>query len=192
MNQGNDVSIFLPFKTLVRLWLFPLGVVSLYGLGVMFAPESTDRALHMSGSIFWQHAWPICLVFIMMVVLNRFLSPAVVTRFLGQSTSIKGVCLSSLAGILSMGPVYAWYPLLKNLKDKGASQFHVANFIGNRSIKPALLPLLVISWGGYFTALFVLANFIGALIVACIVNLSCSDAQLKKVKSLFKIPWKQH
>jgi len=176
MNQGKDFSLFLGFMNLVRLWLFPLGVVSLYGLGIIFAPENTDHALHMSGSIFWQLAWPICLAFIMMVVLNRFLSPAVVTRFLGQSVSIKGVFLSSLAGILSMGPVYVWYPLLKNLKDKGASQFHIANFIGNRSIKPVLLPVLVMSLGGSFTALFVLANLIGALIVACFVSLSCPDS----------------
>lgn len=180
MNQGNGFSIFLRLMTLIRLWLFPLGVISLYGLGIVFVPESTNRALHMSGSMFWQLAWPICLALIMMVVLNRFLSPAVVTRFLGQNTGIKGVFLSSLAGILSMGPVYAWYPLLKNLKDKGASQFHVANFIGNRSIKPVLLPVLVISWGGYFTALFVLANLIGALIVACIVSLSCTDSQNRR------------
>jgi uncharacterized membrane protein YraQ (UPF0718 family) len=180
MSQGNNFPIFLRFMSVVRPWLFPLGVVGLYGLGIVFAPESTDRALHMSNSIFWQLAWPICLALILMVVLNRFLSPAVVTRFLGQSAGIKSVFLSSLAGILSMGPVYAWYPLLKDLKDKGASQFHVANFLGNRSIKPVLLPVLVISWGGYFTVLFVLANLIGALIVACIVSLSCSDFPPKK------------
>ncbi len=177
MKQENGFSIFRHFVTLVRLWLFPLGVVSLYGLGIMFAPDSTERALHMSGAIFCQLAWPICLALIMMVVLNRFLSPAAVTRFLGQSSGIKGLFLSSLAGILSMGPVYAWYPLLKNLKNKGASEFHVANFLGNRSIKPVLLPVLVMSWGSYFTLLYVMANLIGAFIVACIVSLSCSDSR---------------
>jgi len=175
MNQGRGFSIFLRFKILIRPWLFPFGIASLYGLGMVFVPENTNIALHRSVSIFLQLALPICLALIMMVVFNRFLSPAVITRFLGQSTSIKGVFLSSLAGILSMGPVYAWYPLLKNLKDKGASQFHVANFIGQRSIKPVLLPVLVICWGGYFTTLFVFVSFIGALIVAYIVSLSCSD-----------------
>ena len=175
MSQKNNSSICLRFMTLLRPWLFPLGVVGLYGLGIVLAPESTDRALHMSGSMFWQLAWPVCLALIMMVVLNRFLSPAVVTRFLGQSAGIKGVFLSALAGILSMGPVYAWYPLLKSLKDKGASQFHIANFICNRSIKPVLLPVLVIYLGGYFTALFVLVSLAGALIVAGIVSLICTD-----------------
>ncbi len=182
MNHKNDVSMFMRFVTLARPWLFPLGVICLYGIGMVFAPGRTDHALHKSGFMVWQLALPICLALIMMVVLNRFLSPAMVTRFLGQSASIKGIFLSSLAGILSMGPVYAWYPLLKKLKDNGASQFNIANFIGNRSIKPVLLPVLVIYWGGYFATLFVLASFIGAFIVAWIVRLSCADSSSPKNK----------
>ncbi|MCK5349606.1 MAG: hypothetical protein KAJ25_09465, partial [Desulfobacula sp.] len=142
--------------------------------------DSTYRALHMSSSMFLQLALPICLALIMMVVLNRFLSPAVVTLFLGRNAGIKGVFLSSLAGILSMGPVYAWYPLLKNLRDKGATDFHLANFIGNRSVKLVLLPVLIIYWGWYFTSLFVLVSLVGALIVACIVSIFCSNSHCPK------------
>ena len=168
------------FRALARPWLFPLGVVGMYGLGIGLAPESTYRALQMSGSMFWQLALPICLALIMMVVLNRFLSPAVVTLFLGRNAGLKGIFLSSLAGILSMGPVYAWYPLLKNLRDKGATDFHLANFIGNRSVKPVLLPVLIVYWGWYFTSLFVLVSLAGALIAACIVSLFCSNFQRPK------------
>ena len=177
MSQKNDSSGFM---ALARPWLFPLGVVGMYGLGIVFAPESTYRALQMSGSMFWQLALPICLALIMMVVLNRFLSPAVVTLFLGRNAGLKGIFLSSLAGILSMGPVYAWYPLLKNLRDKGATEFHLANFIGNRSVKPVLLPVLIIYWGWYFTSLFVLVSLVGALIVACIVSIFCSNSHCPK------------
>ena len=180
MSQKSDSPVYLHFMALARPWLFPLGVVGLYGLGIAFAPDSTYRALHMSSSMFLQLALPICLALIMMVVLNRFLSPAVVTLFLGRNAGIKGVFLSSLAGILSMGPVYAWYPLLKNLRDKGATDFHLANFIGNRSVKPVLLPVLIIYWGWYFTSLFVLVSLVGALIVACIVSIFCSNSHCPK------------
>ena len=177
MSQKSDSSGFM---ALIRPWLFLFGVAGLYGLGIVFAPESTYRALNMSGSMFLQLALPVCLALIMMVVLNRFLSPAVVTLFLGRNAGIKGVLLSSLAGILSMGPVYAWYPLLKTLRDKGATEFHLANFIGNRSIKPVLLPVLIIYLGWYFTSLFVLVSLAGALIVACIVGLFCSNFHCPK------------
>ena len=159
---------------LVRPWLFPLGVICLYGLGLLFVPESIDRSVHVCVSIFRQLALPIGLALVTMVVFNRFLSPALVPRFLGRSAGFKGVLFSSLAGILSMGPVYAWYPLFKTLKEKGASAFHVANFIGCRSIKPVLLPVMVAYFGWEFTLVFILMSFFGVLLVACVVSFACS------------------
>ncbi len=162
---------------LARPWLFPLAVVGLYALGFLLAPESINRAIHVSVGIFRQVALPICLALVMMVVLNRFLSPVVVARFMGQGAGLKGVLFSSLAGILSMGPIYAWYPLFKTLKEKGASDFHVANFMASRSVKPVLLPVLVVYFGWRIAGLFVLANIVGALIVAGVVSLACSGSQ---------------
>ncbi|MCD4741430.1 MAG: hypothetical protein K8R67_02955 [Desulfobacteraceae bacterium] len=175
MSRAKNSSSHMRFITLLRPWLFPLGVIILYGLGLMFAPENTHKALSISGSIFKKLALPICFAIIVMVLFNRFLSPATITNFLGKNAGIKGVVLSSLAGVLSMGPVYAWYPLLKTLIDKGASKFHVANFIGSRSIKPFLLPVLVAYWGWRFALLFILMSLAGSLIVAFIVSVCCSD-----------------
>jgi uncharacterized membrane protein YraQ (UPF0718 family) len=174
MSQARCSSIFSRFMVLVRPWIFPLVVVGLYGLGFLFAPESTYRSLRISGSIVRQFVAPLCFALFLMVLLNRFLSPAVVTRFLGRGAGLKGVFLSSLAGVLSMGPIYAWYPLFKTLKEKGASEFIVANFMCNRSVKPVLLPVLVAYFGWNFATAFVLVNLVGALIVAWIVSLSCS------------------
>ncbi len=175
MNPNKNSLSQARFIPLLRPWLLPMGVIILYGLGLISAPESTLKALSISGSIFKQLILPICLVLVMMVVLNRFLSPATITNFLGQNAGIKGIFLSSLAGILSMGPVYAWYPLLKNFMDKGASKFHIANFIGSRSIKPFLLPVLAAYWGWRFALIFILISLAGSLIVACIVKVCCSD-----------------
>jgi uncharacterized membrane protein YraQ (UPF0718 family) len=158
----------------VRPWLFPLGVACFYGLGQVFAPENTGRAVQACVSMFRQLALPVCLALVMMVVFNRFLSPATVTRFLGQRAGWKGVVFSSLGGILSMGPVYAWYPLFKTLREKGASVFHVANFIGCRSIKPVLLPVMVAYFGWGFTSAFVVMSLAGALITAGVVSVLCS------------------
>jgi len=53
-----------------------------------------------------------------------------------------------------MGPIFAWYPLLKTLKEKGASDFHIANFLANRSVKPVLPPLMVANFGWRFSLVF--------------------------------------
>jgi len=180
MTQSNTTSICLRCKAVLRAWLFPLGVAGLYGVGFVFAPESTEKAGRVSVLMFRQLGLSICLVLVMMVVLNRFLSPAMVTRFLGQGSGLKSVLLSSLAGVLSLGPVYAWHPLLKSIRDKGASEFHIANFICCRSVKPVLLPVLAVYFGWRFVVCFVLVSLAGALIVAFIVNLSSHDSHKQK------------
>jgi uncharacterized membrane protein YraQ (UPF0718 family) len=178
MNQKKRF-IFQRMMSMIRPWLFPLGVVCLYGIGLLFAPENTEKAFDKSCSIFRHLVLPICLCLIMMVALNRFLSPKTVTQFLGKSSGIKGLFISSLAGILSMGPVYAWYPLFKTMKEKGTTNFHLANFIGCRSIKPVLLPVLVGYLGWRFAGFFVLACLGVAFLVACIVSLFCSESPPK-------------
>ncbi|MBI9113090.1 hypothetical protein [Maridesulfovibrio ferrireducens] len=176
MSKYSDSSILFRFGSFLKPWLFPLAIVALYGLGLLFAPAAAERALNISGLMFHQIALPLCLALIIMVLFNRFLSSATVTSFLGKKSGLKSVCFSSLAGIISMGPIYAWYPLFKSLKEKGASDFHVANFIACRSVKPVLFPVLVASFGWSFSALFVLLSLLCALIVACIVSLACSGS----------------
>jgi len=156
-------------KRLMRPWLFPLGFGCLYGAGMLAAPDKTARAWSLCRSMGEQLAFPLCLALAIMVVFNRYLSPALVTRFLGQGTGLKGVLLSSLAGILSMGPIYAWYPLFKTMKDKGATAFIIANFIGCRSIKPTLFPVLIGYFGWRFASVFVSASLAAALATAYIV-----------------------
>ncbi len=184
MSQGSASSIHSRFMALARPWLFPLGVAGLYGAGLLFAPEHTVRALDISGSTFRHFVAPIGLALVMMVVLNRFLSPALVARFLGRSAGMKGVLFSSLAGILSMGSIYAWFPLFKTLREKGASEFHVANFMASRSVKPVLLPVLVMCFGWRFAAVFVLVNLVGALVVASVVSLACSGSSRAERKNV--------
>ena len=159
----------------LRPWLFPLGVACAYGLGAWFMPEKTLRSVHVSGSILRNLVLPMGLVLAMMVVFNHYVSPAGLARFIGRKAGIKGILLSSLAGVLSMGPVYAWYPLLRTLRDNGASNFHLANFIGCRSVKPFLLPVLFAYFNWRLSLAFLAANLLGALVVAGIVGMACEN-----------------
>lgn len=177
MNHENESSAPVQAGNEGKPWLFPLVICGLYMIGYGLAPGSTGKAMHICAVMFKQLAIPVSVALVMMVVLNRYLSPAVVTQFLGKHSGVKGVVLSSCAGILSMGPVYAWYPLLKTMREKGASTFHIVNFIGNRSVKPVLLPVLVGYWGWRFASLFVLVSIAGALLSACIVSALFGDLQ---------------
>ena len=156
-----------------RQWLFPIGMVAVYMVIYFIAPNPTVKALMASETVLKQMALPLLLAFVMMVVLNLFVRPAQVSRFLGGRAGIKGILLSSVAGILSMGPVYAWLPFLAAIRDKGASDFHLANFLSCRAVKPVLLPLMIGYFGWRFSLIFTVLNMVGALVVAAVVLYIC-------------------
>jgi uncharacterized membrane protein YraQ (UPF0718 family) len=112
-----------------------------------------------------------------MFLLNLFISPAHVSKYLGHETGFKGTLFSAIAGIVSMGPVFAWYPFLKALKEKGASDFHLANFLANRAVKPVLLPLMIAYFGWRFSMVFTVCCMVFALLTAFAVHLLRSHLQ---------------
>jgi len=91
------------------------------------------------------------LVFAIMFVTNYYLRPELVIRHVGKEAGFKKWLIMIAAGILSSGPVYAWYPWLSDLRDKGISNGLLATFLYNRAIKISLLPLFI----SYFSLTFV-------------------------------------
>lgn len=168
-------------RSLLRPWVFLLGVAGVYLILFVTALDPTLDALQMSGRVLVQAAFPILLAFVLMFLLNRFVTPAHVARHLGNGTGVKGVLMSALAGVISMGPVFAWYPFLKTLKEKGTSDFHLANFLAHRAVKPVLLPLMITYFGWRFSLMFAALSILGALLTAAVVSLCgnlsarCSD-----------------
>lgn len=158
-----------------RSWLFPLSVVVIYLVLYPVAPDRTVHALIDSAHVVGQIALPLSLAFVMMVILNWYISPAQVTRYLGNRVGIKGVFLSSIAGLISMGPVIAWLPFLSAIREKGSSDFHLANFLTSRAVKPVLLPVMIGYFGWRFSTVLTLINMLGALLVAAVVAFLCRD-----------------
>ena len=110
-----------------------------------------------------------------MVFMNLFLKPTHIVRFLGKGSSRRGIMLSAAAGIISMGPIYAWYPLLKELRKKGATNSLIAVFLGNRAVKPFLLPIMISYFGWVYVALLTLFTVSGSLVVGYLVSTLAKD-----------------
>ena len=110
-----------------------------------------------------------------MLVLNLFLKPALVARFLGRGAGIKGIMLSVTAGIVSMGPIYAWYPMLKELREKGAGSSMLAIFLGNRAVKPFLLPIMISYFGWTYVLILTVCTILGSLPVGYAVDAAAKE-----------------
>ncbi len=159
-GQGQDL----------RIWIFPGCIVLIYAAVFPAAPGNVAAALHASLHISGQMALPLAIAFVIILLLNLLLNPSMISRFLGKKAGLRGIVLSSGAGILSMGPIYAWYPFVKTLREKGVSNFHTANFLSNRSVKPAMIPVMIVYFGWRFTLVFTIFGIISAWLTALAVK----------------------
>jgi len=110
------------------------------------------------------------IVFILMFLNFWFLKPDMVKKHLGSQSGVKGYIFAILSGIISVGSVYVWYPLLKDLRKSGMSNKLIAVFIYNRSIKLHLLPLMILYFGVNFTVSLTILTVIFSIIVGYIVQ----------------------
>ena len=149
---------------------FPVLMIVVYGIIFAFMPDRAFLALKSSGIIFSNIIIPLGLVFILMIALNLFLKPAYIATFLGKKAGIKGIILSMTAGIISTGPIYAWYPILKELKEKGAGSSSIAVFMNSRAVKPFLLPIMISYFGCLYVAILTVFTITGSLVAGYLVG----------------------
>ncbi|NIA18352.1 MAG: hypothetical protein GWO79_00525 [Actinobacteria bacterium] len=109
------------------------------------------------------------LVFALMVVVNRYMSNQFIIKHM-RGNKIKSWFYIIIGGILSTGPIYMWYPLLKDLRDKGISNGEIACFLYNRSIKPAFLPLIILYFGLKYVAILTLVMIAMSIVQAVIIE----------------------
>jgi len=154
-------------------------VFAIYGILFAIKPDKASMALRSSGSIFLNLIVPLCFVLILMLALNLFLKPAHIARFLGRGAGIKGIILSTTAGIVSMGPIYAWYPMLRELREKGAGSSMIAIFLGNRAVKPFLLPIMISYFGLTYVLILTVFTILGSLAVGYSVGALVAEKEWK-------------
>jgi uncharacterized membrane protein YraQ (UPF0718 family) len=120
----------------------------------------TDSALSaQSLGYFWdmlQNLMPAFgLMFLLLWLFNLFNKPQSLIRRRTRQSSAKSWLLSIAGGILSLGPMVIWYPLLKELKEKGMRSSLLAAFLYSRAIKIPMLPIMMHYFGVFYTGLFV-------------------------------------
>ena len=66
----------------------------------------------------------------------------------------------SLLGMVSHGPIYAWYPLLSDLHKRGLTYGSVGTYLFSKGIKLTLMPLMIYYFGVKLTLFFTLVLFV--------------------------------
>ena len=161
---------------------FLVSVIFLYLLLSFFDPESVYNSLKVTGNIFIQIIPVLLFVILFMALIDYFLHPKTVAKYVGKGSGIKGWFLAISTGILSHGPIYVWYPLLKELRDQGMRSGLIAAFLYSRAIKIPLLPLMVYYFGALFVVVLLPYIVIASLVEGEIVEIIESRKKQNTVK----------
>lgn len=148
MNPGNRQK---KPKSSNTQWYF-LSLVGLTYLILRFVKsEIVLNSLITSKNIFLKILPALGVIFVVMMLVNYFISQKTVKKYLGVSSGPKRWAIAVVSGIISTGPIYAWYPLLNDLRKKGLGYGFIATFMYNRAVKIPLLPLLIYYFSPTFT-----------------------------------------
>jgi len=92
-------------------------------------------------------------VFIIIGLIQVWVGPQTLSKLLGKEAGWKGLALASTVPIFIGGSLFTIFPLLKTLRDKGASIACVMAFITAWAGKAPLLPLEIEFQGWKFAVL---------------------------------------
>lgn len=148
-----------------------LAVIFLYGVIFIISGETAQLALQKSGAILIKILPIFVVVILFTALLNYFLQPRQVASHLGRESGAGGWLWALVAGVISHGPMYAWYPLLEDLRSHGMRDGLIVAFFASRAIKVPLLPMMIDYFGWSFTLILSFYILIGALIQGWILEI---------------------
>ena len=157
-------------KTYSRIYF--LGVVILLYLILFFIDSKGGyQSLKISLDLAIKLIPTLLIVILLMSIMNYFLTSQRILNYLGKDSGLRRWVLPATAGIISHGSIFLWYPLLKELKDKGISFGLIAVFLYNRAIKIPFLPLIVYYFGFKFVMVLTFWMIITSFIIGKLIEL---------------------
>ena len=146
---------------------FLLSILIIYAMVYFYNTSIFAISVESMIRILWSIIPTLILVLAFLVIFNYFAEPKKLSEYFGKQAGIGAWFIAVIAGIISAGPIYMWYPLLSELQEKGVKNGLLAAFLYNRGIKIPLIPVMVV----YFNWVFILILFILMTIVSIIQGL---------------------
>ena len=124
-------------------WIF-FGIIVILYIWICFYDYNKAAIILNSYLKLIRQILPVLLfVFILMFLVNYFVNNDLLRKYMWDESWVKGWIISIIWWILSTWPIYAWYPLIQDLKKKWIKDRYLITFLYNRWIKLQWLPILV-------------------------------------------------
>lgn len=152
------------------LYTLLLMFIIIFGLSFLYQ-EKTFLTIQLFLKTLFRILPILGLILILMTFLGLILNNKIIKKTMGNKSGVFSMIIFAIAGILSSGPIYVWFPLLKDLKEKGLRNGLIAIFLYNRAIKLPLLPLIISYFGLKFTIILTITMLFASFLQGFIVDL---------------------
>lgn len=154
---------------------FLLAVLLGYAVLLIIESEKTLLALQKSGMILLSLLPLFLLIITLTALINYFLKPKQIVKHFGKNSGVKGLFYALFGGIISHGPMYAWYGMLEDMRSHGLKDGLIAAFMYARAIKLPLLPFMVDLFGVLFTIVMIVYILLAAVVQGKLMDRLTSD-----------------
>lgn len=162
-RKGKGTGRSIPGELRYGLY-FLIIVLLIYVAVFILEPDGAVRSLKASADVLVQIVPVLLLVLLMMGIMNYLMSPKDIRKYVGEGSGVRGWAIAIGTGILSHGPIYVWFPFLRDLRDQGMRSGLIAAFLYNRGIKIPLLPIMVYYFGLAFVGILVVYMVVASVI----------------------------
>ena len=153
-----------------------VGVLMLFNRGI------GTKALFISVNSFVQMLFIIPPVFVLLGLLDVWVSRESMIRYMGEGSGIEGILLSIFIGSAAAGPLYAAFPVSALFMKKGVSFSNVMIFIGAWSTTKIPMVLFEFqSLGARFALTRLLVDIPGIIIIAVLLSNLVSGEDINKI-----------
>ena len=129
------------------------------------------KAIQKGSKNLIQNSIRIFAIFVIIGILQNFLSKEAVSNFLIKFSGIKGIFTGTVTGAIMMGPVATGYPIGKYLLENGGTVALASSFLASWVMIGIIsIPLELKNFGERFTITRNLFAFISVIIIALIME----------------------
>lgn len=169
-------------KNLIKKYRFFVGTIVIVGIITMINKELGLKSLGIAGFSFKEMALVIPPVFMLLGLLDVWVSKETMIKYMGEGSGIKGIILSIIIGSAVAGPLYGAFPVAAVFMKKGVKFSNILVFIGAWSTtKISMFIFEMSSLGKSFAITRLLIDIPGIIIIAYILSAFVSKDEIKEL-----------
>jgi len=159
-------------------------IISSFLMALLFAWDAGKglEAVKISGFALREMLLIIPPIFVLLGLLDVWISRETMIKLMGKESGIKGILLAFFFGSAAVGPLYGAFPVAAVFMKKGVKFSNIMIFIGAWSTtKIPMFLFEMSSMGAPFALTRLLVNIPGIIIMAWILNIITPEAEIEKL-----------